>query len=64
MWHGGSIGLSSGAGRKFFWRKSGPSWGLGQSVEQLGLSLVSLPQNVKGENEITSPTLVFSILGP
>lgn len=37
MWHGGSIGLSGWAERKFFWRKSGTSWGLGQSVERLGL---------------------------
>lgn len=67
----GSVGFSGGAERKFFWRKSWTSWGLGQSVEQLGLgsrriqlSDVPLPQNVRGENEITSPTLVFPILGP
>lgn len=71
MWQWRKCGVICGAERKFFWRKPTTSWGLGQWAEQQGLRikrpqlcLVHLPQNGKGENEITSPTLVFPVLGP
>jgi hypothetical protein len=60
--------------KKLFWARglAGLALGGADSVRsskgsELGFgppSLAFLPQNVKGENEITSPALVFPVLGP